>query len=457
MAQLHLEKLFGQCVRTSAAKHTSRHLIGFRGKSSYNQLIQYLERKGIKPIKTIKSSRVICCYMNTRSLSNKARINALPPSIKFIEKDARVRTHALHGSQRSIVRKRDSASGGICPDNATWNICRVQAPDAWTKTEGDDVRVAVIDTGIAKHSNLVIAGGVNTTNIKSASSYYDDNGHGTHVAGIIAATGKDGMQPGVAPKVSLYAIKALDHEGLGYISDIIQGINWCINNKIQVINMSFGLLPGEQSAALQEAIQKAYNNGIVLVASAGNSGTSNGRIDEPASFSETIAVAASNRNDEIASYSSRGQGIDITAPGTNIRSLQPNSGYVEMSGTSMSCPHVAGGAALVLAADSSLTPDQVSEKLKSWAKSLNGYNQQAQGNGIMQLAAVAAESAAQPSEPLVNRRKKRIYRPSSPSRKQRNKTAPLMKRTPLASAARSIRTSPQKAASAARRIVKKVK
>ncbi|MBD3918724.1 S8 family peptidase [Paenibacillus sp. PR3] len=457
MAQLHLEKLFGQCVRTSAAKHTSRHLIGFRGKTSYNQLVQYLERKGIKPIKTIKSSRVICCYMNTRSLKNKARITSLPAGIKFIEKDARVRTHALPAGQRSGARRRNNSGAGNCPDHATWNICRVQAPDVWAKTEGDGVRVAIIDTGIAKHANLAIAGGINTTNSKS--SYYDDNGHGTHVAGIVAATGKDGLQPGVAPKASLYAIKALDHEGLGYISDIIEGINWCINNKIQVINMSFGLLPGEQSAALQEAIQKAYNNGIVCVASAGNSGTSNGRIDEPASFSETISVAASNQKDEIASYSSRGEGIDITAPGTNIRSLTPNSGYVEMSGTSMSCPHVAGGAALVLAADKSLTPDQVSKKLKSWAKNLNGYNQQAQGSGIMQLAGIAAESGAQPSEPLVNRRKKRLFRPPSSRQKTRNrtKTAQAVKRTST-SLERPRRTPTRKSApAAASRFVKKAK
>mgnify|MGYP001272983261 CR=1 FL=1 len=395
--------------------------------------------------------------MNTRSLANKARITSLPAGIKFIEKDARVRTHAVPASQRSGARRRDDNGAGNCPDHATWNICRVQAPDAWARTEGDGVRVAVIDTGIAKHANLDIAGGVNTTNTKS--SYYDDNGHGTHVAGIVAATGKDGMQPGVAPKASLYAIKALDHEGLGYISDIIEGINWCINNKIQVINMSFGLLPGEQSAALQEAIQKAYNNGIVCVASAGNSGTSNGRIDEPASFSETISVAASNRNDEIASYSSRGQGIDITAPGTNIRSLTPNNGYIEMSGTSMSCPHVAGGVALMLAADKSLTPDQVSEKLKSWAKSLNGYNQQAQGSGIMQLAAIAAESAAQPSEPIVNRRKKRSSRPQAPGQKPRHhpKTAQARKRKPLPLVWPGRRPIQHAAAAAARRSKKKAK
>lgn len=455
MAQLHLEKLFGQCVRTSAAKYTSRHLIGFRGKSSYNQLIHYLERKGIKPIKTLKSSRVICCYINTRSLNTKARITSFPAGIKFIEKDARVRTHALPGSQRSGARRRDNNAASNYPDNAPWNVCRVQAPDAWIRTEGDEVRVAVIDTGIAKHADLNIAGGVNTTNGKS--SYYDDNGHGTHVAGIVAATGKDGLQLGVAPKVSLYAIKALDHEGLGYISDIIEGINWCIRNKIQVINMSFGLLPGEQSAALQEAIQKAYNSGIVCVASAGNSGTSNGRIDEPASFPETISVAASNRNDEIASYSSRGQGIDITAPGTNIRSLTPNSGYIEMSGTSMSCPHVAGGAALVLAADNSLTPDQVSEKLKSWSKSLNGYNQQAQGSGLMQLAAIAAEAVTQPSEPLVNRRKKRIYRPPSSTRKPRGKTAAAVKAAQLTPASRpKVASSPLKN-TVTKRLAKKAK
>jgi len=407
LAKIRLEKLFGQCVRTSAAKYTTRHLIGFRGQKSYARLIRLLRRKGIKPVKALRSSRVICCYVDARQLRSKVRAASDIAGIKFIEKDAKVRAHALAPAGRTgRVRTRSAA---VCPDNAPWNVCRVQAPDAWKRTEGSGVRVAVIDTGIAKHNDLTIAGGVNTTD---GSSYYDDNGHGTHVAGIIAATGDGGMQTGVAPKASLFAIKALDKEGLGYISDIVQGINWCIRNNIHIINMSFGLMPGEQSAALQDSIQKAYKKGIVIVASAGNSGSDSGEIDEPACFPETIAVAASTRNDEIASFSSRGKGIDITAPGSLIRSTVLHNGYQYMSGTSMACPHVAGGAALLLAAESSLAPAEVSAKLQAWAKSLAGYNELAQGTGLLQLAEIGAidNAAAAGRSGRVKRRPRRTVK-----------------------------------------------
>ncbi|MWC28393.1 S8 family peptidase [Paenibacillus sp. MMS18-CY102] len=423
MAKFRLEQLFGRSVRTSATKYTTRHLIGLRGDKSYARFIRYMNSKGIKPIKTIRRNRIVCCYLDARHLNSQVRIASRAAGIKYIEKDAKVRAHVLPAaSARNRGRKNNESA---CPENATWNICRVQAPDAWKKTEGENVRVGIIDTGIAKHANLAIAGGVNTA---GGSSYYDDNGHGTHVAGIVGATGSNGMQPGVAPKASLYAIKALDSEGLGYISDIIQGINWCVQNKIKVINMSFGLLPGEQSAALQEAIQKAYKKGIVIVASAGNSGTESGGIDEPASFDEAIAVAASTRNDEIASFSSRGDGIGLTAPGAQIRSTALDNGYQIMSGTSMACPHVTGGAALLLASDSSLTPEEVSSKLIAWAKTLSGYNRQAQGNGLMQLATIGAGASFVPSAPLVNKRANVFSRSQSVRRKAKRRVAGVKKK-----------------------------
>lgn len=391
-----------------------------------------MNSKGIKPIKTIRRNRIICCYLDARYLNSQVRIASRAAGIKYIERDAKVHAHVLPAAKpRNRGRKNNES---VCPEHATWNICRVQAPDAWTRTEGENIRVGIIDTGIAKHSNLSIAGGVNTT---GGSSYYDDNGHGTHVAGIVAATGDNGMQPGVAPKAKLYAIKALDSDGLGYISDIIQGINWCVKNKINVINMSFGLMPGEQSTALQEAIQNAYKKGVVIVASAGNSGAESGRIDEPASFDETIAVAASTQNDEIASFSSRGEGIDITAPGALIRSTALNNGYQIMSGTSMSCPHVTGGAALLLASDSSLTPADVSSKLQAWAKTLSGYNRLAQGSGLMQLAGCGAGANIAPSAPpLVNKHANVFSRSQSVRRKAKRTRAQTRTRTRQASTKR---------------------
>jgi subtilisin family serine protease len=138
------------------------------------------------------------------------------------------------------------------------------------------------------------------------------NGHGTHVAGTIAGLRNRFGVVGAAPKAKLYAVQAFDSNGEAFTSDIIQGIDWCIRNRMQVINMSFGLT--QFSASLQEMIRKAHRSGIVMVASCGNSGKSKGVIDYPARFPETIAVAASTENNKIADFSSRGAGISLAAP-----------------------------------------------------------------------------------------------------------------------------------------------
>ncbi|WP_337101713.1 S8 family peptidase [Paenibacillus sp. YIM B09110] len=264
----------------------------------------------------------------------------------------------------------------------TWNISRVKAPQAWVTSKGSPMKVAVIDTGIANHPDLRIAGGVNTIN---GGSYSDDNGHGTHVAGIIAALGTNDNIIGVAPEVELYAVKALDANGEGYVSDIVEGIDWCISRQMNVINMSLGITGSESSGVLHDAVRRAVRQGIVIVASAGNSGESSKQIDEPASYEEVIAVAASTKANQIANFSSRGPGIAITAPGQQILSTWPGNSYKKLSGTSMSSPHVAGGAALLLSRRTSLSPAAVSAGLRRKAIKLDNYSVLAQGSGLMQL------------------------------------------------------------------------
>jgi minor extracellular protease Epr len=279
-------------------------------------------------------------------------------------------------------RALEQAVSEDCPDGVTWNVCRVQAPKVWPQSRGSDIGIGIIDTGIARHPDLHIAGGINTV---GGSSYHDDNGHGTHVAGIAAALGTNGRIPGVAPRAKLYAVKALNANGEGFVSGIIKGIDWCIQKRIPVINMSVGI-SGGSSRALREAIQRARDNGIVVVASAGNNGDSGSGIDEPASFPETIAVAASTQGNGVASFSSRGNGIDVTAPGADIKSTWVGGGYKRMSGTSMASPHVAGGAALLLAKQPGMRPSEVSRRLKSSARRLSGFSSRSQGSGLIQLA-----------------------------------------------------------------------
>jgi minor extracellular protease Epr len=186
----------------------------------------------------------------------------------------------------------------------------------------------------------------------------------------------------VAPRAQLYAVKSFGKNGSANLSDIIEGIVWCIQNGIRVINMSFGM--NEVSETLHQVINRAYKKGIVMVASAGNGGSTSKNIDYPAVYPETIAVAASTRNNRIADFSSRGKGIDVAAPGVQILSTLPGNRYADMSGTSMAASHVTGTVALLLQLRPKLTPEQVRRILRKSAKPLSGYGVKDQGAGIIQ-------------------------------------------------------------------------
>lgn len=267
-----------------------------------------------------------------------------------------------------------------------WGVARVAAPDVWGDSTGAGVKVGIVDSGIQKdHPDLLVAGGyLALTNPpyhrKSRDEWNDDNGHGTHVAGTVAAFGAIG---GVAPEAALYAVKVLDKNGSGSFSSVIAGIEWCIANGMQVVNMSLGASSGNDS--LHDAIQAADAAGLILVASAGNSGPGDNTIGYPAAYPETIAVAASDSNNTIASWSSRGGAkgaIDLAAPGVGIKSTWIDSGYRTISGTSMAAPHVAGVAALVIAHYGKPSPEEMWALLTSTAEDL-AHEPKAQGSGLV--------------------------------------------------------------------------
>ena len=225
-----------------------------------------------------------------------------------------------------------------------WGVDRIDADLVWGTTTGDPIKVAIVDTGIdVKHPDLIdnLKGGVSA--VGYTSSYNDDNGHGTHVAGIAAAIDNEIGVIGVGPKIDLYAVKVLNRRGSGYLSDVIEGLDWAISNGMQVVNMSLGT--ASNVLLFQEAVQRVNAAGIVQVAAAGNN---YGAVIYPAAYSEVIAVSATDSSDAIASWSSRGPEIDLAAPGVSIYSTYKGQTYKTLSGTSMAAPHVAGTAALVL-------------------------------------------------------------------------------------------------------------
>jgi subtilisin family serine protease len=217
-----------------------------------------------------------------------------------------------------------------------------------------------------------VKGGVNTINPRK--NWNDDNGHGSHVAGTAAGLDNDIGVIGVGPAIDLYAIKVLDKNGSGFLSDVIEGIQWAIANGMQVINMSLGTSADIQS--FHDAVIAAKNAGLVTVAAAGNSG---GAVIFPAAYPEAIAVSATDENNVIASWSSRGPEVDLSAPGVSIYSTYKGTGYATLSGTSMAAPHVTGSAALVLNTSVGLydvnangiwDPDEVQTKLQATATDL---------------------------------------------------------------------------------------
>ena len=270
-----------------------------------------------------------------------------------------------------------------------WGIDRIDAELVTVDNQfGVNVKVGVIDTGIdLAHPDLagIVKGGVNTINTYKSGSYADDNGHGTHVAGIIAALDNSFGVVGVSSAVQLYSIKVLNKQGSGYLSDVIEGLQWAANNGMQVVNMSLGSKTYVQS--FEDAVNAAYDKGVVLVAAAGNE---SGPVSYPAAFDNVIAVSATDVNNNIAGFSNFGSQIDVAAPGVSIYSTYKGSAYATLSGTSMASPHVAGVAALVLTAgkgdtngDGKVSPAEVKARIEGTAVKPAGGDTLKYGYGIV--------------------------------------------------------------------------
>jgi len=232
------------------------------------------------------------------------------------------------------------------PTNGLWGVWRTQANRVWDKTQGEGIIVCVVDTGIDKrHVDLRdnIWGGEDFT---GKGDFQDDNGHGTHVAGIISASNNDIGVVGVAPRSKIWAVKVLDRFGRGYASDIADGIYSCIYSGAHIINLSMG--GPFPSWAVRTALEEAKDAGIEIYCAAGNTG---GSIQYPAKHFECHAITSLRKGDRIDINSSRGLETAFIAPGKDILSTVLNSNYITLSGTSMATPHASGMAALVMAAN----------------------------------------------------------------------------------------------------------
>ncbi|AEP86287.1 serine protease Isp [Bacillus spizizenii] len=231
----------------------------------------------------------------------------------------------------------------------------IKAPEMWAKgVKGKNVKIAVLDTGCdTSHPDLKnqIIGGKNFTDDDGGKedAISDYNGHGTHVAGTIAANDSNGGITGVAPEASLLIVKVLGGEnGSGQYEWIINGINYAVEQKVDIISMSLG--GPSDVPELAEAVKNAVKNGVLVVCAAGNEGDGDERTEElsyPAAYNEVIAVGSVSVARELSEFSNANKEIDLVAPGENILSTLPNKKYGKLTGTSMAAPHVSGALALI--------------------------------------------------------------------------------------------------------------
>ncbi len=288
----------------------------------------------------------------------------------------------------------------------TWGVEHIGAGVAHTQGyTGTSVKVAVVDTGIDyTHPQIapLYKGGYDFVN--NDADPKDDHGHGTHVAGTIAAIRDGAGVVGVAPEVELYALKVLAADGGGYMSDIIAAMEWATENGMSVTNSSLGT-SADPGVAFRSAYDAAAAAGITNVAAAGNSYNRCtaylvDNVNYPARYDSVLAVGATDANDARACFSSTGSAVEFAAPGVSIVSTVTGGAEGTMSGTSMASPHVAGAAAILRGAGASAT--EARDLLRTTARDLGTKGRDVQyGFGLVQVPAALAAYLGVPEEPVT--------------------------------------------------------
>lgn len=309
-----------------AKTETKRQIVVFEENADNDKKIEILEKYKATKIKDIKGTNaVVVSVSSDNNMTSES-------DVRFVEDDYII---SIEGCTSKKLKDSDDNATDQSDEVVPWGVEYMNNLTTDSDNTGAGIKVGIIDTGIdIDHPDLIgnIKGGYNATSKKK--SFNDDNGHGTHVAGIIAAIDNDIGVVGVAPEAVLYAVKALDSTGNGYISDVIEGIEWCIANNIDIINMSIGM--AIDSTLLHESVIKAHNSSIILVAAAGNN--YGGSCEYPAAYDEVIGVGAINDNGGISTFSAV-IGVDSWAPGENIYSTYFGNAYISLDGTSMAAPH----------------------------------------------------------------------------------------------------------------------
>ncbi len=335
----------------------------YKNEQGLNKLLE----NGRETIHKFKSLQAVTVAMTEQEISTFSG----DPDIDYIDTNTSVELVSTPFETIDQTKLHASSTGSaVPPEESEWSLQAMKTPDAWKEGfDGSGIKVAVIDSGISPHPDLAIAGGVST--VDYTSKWTDDHGHGTHVAGIIGARRNNAGIAGVAPGAKLYAVKALDKQGEGNLLDILEGIDWSIANKMDIINLSLGT--ETDTRVFRDLVDKANQQGIILVSASGNTGTASGTgntVTYPAAYKSVIAVSAVDRSFTRGSFSSTGTEVEFAAPGVNVVSTYLNSQYASTSGTSQAAPHISGILAVLKQKYPGKSNQQLRNELTGYAKDL---------------------------------------------------------------------------------------
>ncbi len=342
--------------------------IGFHNRYTYDDIDIIRSYGGY-----LRYSYAITNAISVKIPTNMIDIIKMLPNVRYIEKVGIMHSHEYPNIYPNVT---------CSVPGSDYGIPKIRADIAHNSGyKGTNVKVGIVDSGIDKtHQSLSPNFAEGYDAFTGTNDVSDSCGHGTHVSGIVAATGTvSGGTVGVAPEAKIYMAKALKQQtdcdpdkpgnqsGCCGGEDIVAaGIDWCVSKNVKVINMSLG--GPIDNTALREACANAYNShNVLIIASAGNdngSSCTSETVGYPALYDSVIAISATTSSDSIASFSSRGSKVELSAPGDSIRSTTVNNGYGCKSGTSMSAPFVTGTAALLFSVNPNLTNVQVRQILQ---------------------------------------------------------------------------------------------
>jgi subtilisin family serine protease len=398
-----------------------RKIVVFQTGTSTQVQQQVVTQSGSQVLNILPLLNGIAIKLPTQGAEQALIVLQADPTVTEVYDDPAVAGQDGGGDNVIVITPAEPSTQEFYP----WGLDAIHVPNVHEENpglKGAGVMVAILDTGIdMNHPDLSksLKGGYNALAGQDPRNYQDDNGHGTHMAGIIAARKNRLGVVGAAYQAQIVAVKVLDQYGNGRLSDLINGLGWIHTNKIKVVNMSLGF--SEDNPLLERAIKRLYEAGVIMVASVGNQGITcaqdgggddgggddgggddgggdsgcqpaPGGVNYPARYPWVISVAAMNGDNKVTGYSQSGPKVDVAAPGGSksgprVFSTNNGGGYGWGSGTSQAAAHVSGAITLALQKKSKMSFDEVVTLLQ-WTSRDLGEPVERQGAGLIDVEAM---------------------------------------------------------------------